>query len=268
MRAREFILEVTDPVAGDVGPHEGQELALMQQGNKPAALISKSQYTPEWANAVKQNGWTTMNVGQHSVVISKTPQIGAQIQKLVQNMQQTGQNTPQYHQALGKLLGYSPADIAKFSSMLGGKPTVPGGQEAWRQTARYMRDANGNIVPNPQARVKAPVAATPPAKPAAPQAGPGSTVKSNVATVQQGNQPTQNFNNLMTPPVPSNPKIAADNLRLNQNLANQNAELSKRLAAQGDNSDYASNVAATQARFNQQVANAQDLYNKSIAVSS
>ena len=56
--------------------------------------------------------------------------------------------------------------------------------------------------------------------------------------------------------------MAADNLSRNQNLANQNAELSKRLAAQGDNSDYAKNIAADQARLNKQVADAQAQYNK------
>jgi hypothetical protein len=139
---------------------------------------------------------------------------------------------------------------------------------AWQQNARYMRDANGNLVPNPQANVKAPVATTAPAKPVtratptnikqqvqniqsqptdwnrssrdAGYAGGYSTTPQAIAQPQINARPQTNMvrSNLMTPVASDNPAIAASNARGAAGAAASNARL-------------AQTVAADQARFGQ-----------------
>lgn len=139
---------------------------------------------------------------------------------------------------------------------------------AWQQNARYMRDANGNLIPNPQANVKAPVTTTAPAKPvtratptnikqqvqniqsqptdwnrssrdAGYAGGYSTTPQAAMRPQQQANPYAKMFgSDLMTPVASDNPAIAASNARGAAGAAASNARL-------------AQTVAADQARFGQ-----------------
>jgi hypothetical protein len=150
---------------------------------------------------------------------------------------------------------------------------------AWQQNARYMRDANGNLVPNPQANVKAPVATTAPAKPvtratptnikqqvqniqsqptdwnrssrdAGYAGGYSTTPQAATRQQQQANPYAKMFgSDLMTPVASNNPAIAASNARGVAGAAASNARLAQGAAA--SNARLAQSVAMDQARFAQ-----------------
>jgi len=100
-----------------IGPHQGQELELMRRGEKPAALIWPREL-PKWRRDIKTHKWTVTKItvfgGQSSVVVSQDPNTGNQIQKLFTDVGDTRPVPAKFHEQLGRLLGYSDADINHF----------------------------------------------------------------------------------------------------------------------------------------------------------
>jgi hypothetical protein len=118
MRAYEIITE---------GPAvaSGEELAHMINKGKPSSVIFKFQWTKEWADAVKKYGWVVLQAQPPAVygpaedmltyIISKNPKDAMAIKTLLESAW-AGKIKfgPVYHAQLGRLLGYSAADIASF----------------------------------------------------------------------------------------------------------------------------------------------------------
>ena len=105
-----------------IGPHNEQELKLMVQGTKPAALIYANELT-KWKPYIDQYKWTATPfkdfTGGTSYAVSKDPNSA---QKIVQLFQQAGSAAaksvgPEFHAQLGRLLGYSEKDIAEFLAL-------------------------------------------------------------------------------------------------------------------------------------------------------
>jgi hypothetical protein len=100
-----------------VGPHERQELALMLNGSKPAALITTESWGPAWAEAARKNGWIVRAFegfgGGRGIIVARELATATGIVQLFSQAVKSGPDT-RFHIQLGRLLGYSTADIAHF----------------------------------------------------------------------------------------------------------------------------------------------------------
>ena len=93
-----------------IGPHIGKELELMIQGTKPAAIIS-SEDLARWSTAIKKYGWTVLDAGEDSIVVSRSR---AHAQELFRLIVLPPSDRTAYFTKMGQLLGYSADDIAHF----------------------------------------------------------------------------------------------------------------------------------------------------------
>lgn len=106
-----------------IGPHNNQELELMSQGKdvKPAALIFKHEL-PKWKPSIKQHGWTVTKIknfaNQPSYVVSWDPATGPAIGNLFKEVGAQRPAPLDFHENLGRLLGYSEQDIRDFINQI------------------------------------------------------------------------------------------------------------------------------------------------------
>jgi hypothetical protein len=131
-----------------IGPHNFQELELMIQGVKPAALADADQMA-KWWPAIKKYGWTaeliTGEDGYKTYAIARDPAKAQEIKTLLTNMWKgkvpMGSKNV-YYAKLGHLLGYSAGDIAHFVLRTG---VV--GSALWDGTARVLGQLGKVLAP-------------------------------------------------------------------------------------------------------------------------
>ena len=142
------IHEITEAI----GPHAQQELKLMLQGTKPAALISAEDFG-KWRPYIDKFKWNMVAfqdfAGSTSYAVSKDPHSAKQIAQLFQTAGGAAAKSvgPEFHTQLGRLLGYSAGDIAEFLQHISARPRASSlsaiGREITRGAGRVYRILGG-----------------------------------------------------------------------------------------------------------------------------